>query len=138
MTELHYVLGNILRSDRYGAISSRLGKVKNTIAAIAFSDCELFSNLELTQTVYDLLKPEGADDLPFPLDDTSVCKAVAKAIDKLSANVFSQKPVFLLGDELEAELQGVAALYAEQDMLVQALKMLTDAHIKKAQSYTRK
>ena len=53
--ELEYVVGNILRSTRYGAISSRLGRVKNDLVAIVLSDCELFSNLELTQTVYDLL-----------------------------------------------------------------------------------
>ena len=31
--ELQYVIGNILRSSRYGAISSRLGRVRNTLAA---------------------------------------------------------------------------------------------------------
>jgi CRISPR-associated protein Csc2 len=138
LTELHYVIGNIMRSDRYGAISSRLGKVKNSIVAVAFSDCELFSNLELTQVVYDLLKPEDDDDLPFPLDDVEVNKAVGKAISLLSANVFSQKPVFLQGDALTTELQGVATLYSEQDELVQALKKLTNAHVNKAKSYTRK
>src|SRR3989440_7256617 len=54
--ELQYVIGNVLRSSRYGAISSRLGRVRNTLAAIVFSDTEIFSNLELTQHVYDLLK----------------------------------------------------------------------------------
>ncbi len=54
--ELQYVIGNILRSSRYGAISSRLGRVRNTLAAIVFSDTEIFSNLELTQHVYDILK----------------------------------------------------------------------------------
>ena len=51
--EFRYVLGNILRSTRYGAISSRIGKVQNVLAGVIFSDCELFSNLELTQAVYD-------------------------------------------------------------------------------------
>ena len=67
--ELEYVVGNILRSTRYGAISSRLGRVKNDLAALILSDCELFSNLELTQAVYDLLlvkplatsQPAGSD-----------------------------------------------------------------------------
>ena len=48
-TEIRYVLANVLRSRRYGAISSRLGKMRNTIVGAIFSDCELFSNLELTQ-----------------------------------------------------------------------------------------
>ena len=76
LAELQYVVGNVMRSSRYGAISSRLGKVTNEIVAVAFSDCELFSNLELTQAVYDkLLAPalaEGKDELPFPLADQAV------------------------------------------------------------------
>jgi len=35
--EFRYVLGNILRTTRYGAISSRIGKVKNVLAGVAFS-----------------------------------------------------------------------------------------------------
>src|SRR5438132_1454625 len=53
--ELQYAIGNVLRSSRYGAISSRLGRVRNTLSAIIFSDTEIFSNLELTQAVYDIL-----------------------------------------------------------------------------------
>src|SRR2546421_2680772 len=53
--ELQYVIGNVLRSSRYGAISSRLGRIRNTLTAVVFSDTELFSNLELTQAVYDAL-----------------------------------------------------------------------------------
>src|SRR5579871_1514030 len=72
--ELQYVIGNILRSSRYGAISSRLGRVRNTLAAIVFSDTELFSNLELTQAVYDLLLGDK-DELDFPLSDREVAQA---------------------------------------------------------------
>src|SRR5256714_5837978 len=53
--ELQYAIGNVLRSTRYGAISSRLGRVRNTLSAIIFSATEIFSNLELTQVVYDIL-----------------------------------------------------------------------------------
>src|SRR6266852_4509043 len=53
--ELQYVIGNVLRSQRYGAMSRRQGRIHNTIVAMIFSDTEIFSNLELTQAVYDLL-----------------------------------------------------------------------------------
>ncbi|MBV9709171.1 MAG: type I-D CRISPR-associated protein Cas7/Csc2, partial [Chloroflexi bacterium] len=43
--ELQYVIANVLRSSRYGAISSRMGKIRNSIAAIVLSDTEIFSNL---------------------------------------------------------------------------------------------
>jgi len=121
LPELHYVIGNIMRSERYGAISSRIGKVQNKIVGIVFSDCELFSNLELTQHVYDqLILPDKAE-LPFPLDDAGVEQAVAGSIDSLIAGVFSQKPVILTGETLQKELQGVASLYYEQQELVAAL-----------------
>ncbi len=128
LTELQYVIGNIVRSERYGAISSRLGKVKNKIVAVAFSDCELFSNLELTQATYDRLKPVDKDELPFPLADAAVEQAVSASIDELMQGVFSQKPVLLQGEELQAELQGIAGLYYEQQGLVQALTTLTDGY----------
>lgn len=53
--ELVFVCGNILRSTRYGAISSRIGRIQNTLLAIVFSRMELFSTLELTQAAYDRL-----------------------------------------------------------------------------------
>jgi CRISPR-associated protein Csc2 len=65
--ELVYACGNILRSSRYGAISSRVGRVQNTILAIVFSRAEIFSSLELTQATYDRLAnkehPLHADDV---------------------------------------------------------------------------
>src|SRR6266516_3343214 len=73
--ELQYVIGNILRSSRYGAISSRLGKVRNTLVGIVFSDTELFSDLELTQAVYDTLLGDK-DELDFPLYDHEVFQGV--------------------------------------------------------------
>src|SRR2546425_5613848 len=53
--ELVYACGNILRSSRYGAITSRIGRVQNTLLAIVFSRAEIFSSLELTQATYDRL-----------------------------------------------------------------------------------
>ena len=134
LAELHYVIGNIVRSERYGAISSRIGKIKNTIVAVVFSDCELFSNLELTQEVYDRLKPKDKAELPFPLADDDVEKAVVASLDKLISGVFSQKPVILTGEKLKAELDGVAELYYEQNNLIAALRALTDSY----PSYPRK
>ena len=49
LDEFVYVLGNLLRTTRYGKESSRQGFVRNHLLAIAFSDVELFANLEFTQ-----------------------------------------------------------------------------------------
>src|SRR5260370_20701564 len=107
-----------MRSERYGAISSRIGKVQNKIVGVVFSDCELFSNLELTQHVYDQLKPQDKAELPFPLGDTEVEQAVVASIDSLIASVFSQKPIILTRESLQKELHGVASLYYEQQEFV--------------------
>src|SRR5579875_1110625 len=80
--ELQYVIGNVLRSSRYGAITSRLGRVRNTLAALIFSDTEIFSNLELTQAVYDTLRI-NREALPFPLSDDEVMQAVEDATNRL-------------------------------------------------------
>jgi len=128
LAELQYTIGNIMRSSRYGAISSRLGKVDNQIVAVAFSDCELFSNLELTQAVYDRLKPADDDDLPFPLSDAAVRDAVLAAYDQLIGNVFSRTPVLLQGDALRTELAGVQALYAEPEQIKAILSNLTNSY----------
>lgn len=82
--EIRYVIANILRSRRYGAISSRLGKMRNTLVGVIFSDCELFSNLELTQTVYDQL---GTDNRQFPLNERQVKTEVLSAVNNLSLEV---------------------------------------------------
>ncbi len=101
--ELQYVIGNILRSSRYGAISSRLGKVRNTLAGIVFSDTELFSNLELTQKVYDLLLG-NKDELDFPLYDHEVFQGVQEATDVLLQRLVSRTPVVVRGEILQQAL----------------------------------
>src|SRR5437588_3887055 len=57
-SEFIYVLNNILRTKRYGAQNTRTGTVENVITGIVFADGEIFSNLQLTQAVYDTLPQE--------------------------------------------------------------------------------
>lgn len=110
--ELAYVLGNLLRSTRYGAISSRMGRIRNRVLALVCTDCELFSNLELTQAVYDHLAGAGKEgDLAFPLTDDAVNKAALSALDELLPSVMSRQPLVLRGGELEAVLEEVTAVY---------------------------
>lgn len=54
--ELRYVIGNILLTTRYGAVSSRVGRMENRILGIFGSISELPSSLELVQAVYDALQ----------------------------------------------------------------------------------
>src|SRR6266852_3112561 len=98
--ELQYTIGNVLRSSRYGAISSRLGRVRKTLSAIIFSDTEGFSSLELTQVVYDMLKGTK-EELDFPLLDRDVLQAVQNATNILLARLVGRTPVILRGDVLQ-------------------------------------
>ncbi|MBX3052157.1 MAG: type I-D CRISPR-associated protein Cas7/Csc2 [Caldilineaceae bacterium] len=114
--ELTYVLGNILRSSRYGAISSRVGKVANRLLAICFSDCELYSNLELTQAVWDELKSSKNGEPTLPLTDGEVESAVSNAMDGLRQRVIGNVVTVDAGDlaQLHSELQ---ALYSDEDAI---------------------
>lgn len=56
---LAYVINNLRRSKLYGAQTTRTGRVDNDIVAIIFADGEIFSNLKLTQKVYDLTQGKG-------------------------------------------------------------------------------
>lgn len=118
--ELEYVLGNVARSTRYGAISSRQGRIKNTILAIVFTDCEIFSNLELTQAVYDRLANDG--ELPFPLADAALQSATDGAIDRLLPGVASRAPVVLRGAQLDGVLSELLALFREPAAVAQWLR----------------
>lgn len=123
--ELRYVLGNLLRSARYGAVSSRIGKLRNTLAGVIFSDCELFSNLELTQTVYDLLAHN--DELPFPLHGSDVVQAVQRAAEMLRSDVVGQV-VMLTPDEIAELRRELVALYADEQALAAMLQRMTSGY----------
>ena len=69
--ELRYILGNILLTSRYGAVSSRVGRMENQILGAFGGIAELPSSLELVQAVYDeLSKP-----LEHPLDTETLINA---------------------------------------------------------------
>jgi CRISPR-associated protein Csc2 len=121
--EFGYVLGNILRSARYGAISSRIGKVKNVLASIIFSDCELFSNLELTQAVYDHLS-NGAKEPDFPLRLESVTESVRTTVNALSKQVVGQLTI-LSPEEVNALVEEMTALYNNPQQVKAMLQTAT-------------
>ncbi len=118
--EVRYTLGNVLRTTRYGAISSRIGKVKNVLVGVAFSDCELFSNLELTQAVYDRLKGDS-DELEFPLDVDGVVDAARETARALSQRVVG-RVTWLSDEEVDNLVNELINLYRDEEQLVQILK----------------
>lgn len=113
--EMAYVVGNILRSSRYGAISSRIGKIRNEIVAIVFSTAEVMSTLEWTRQTYDLL---GARE--HPLSRSEVRDRSLAAIDRLSADVPGAKRRMSEG-ELAAFLDEVRVLYEAPEAFLREL-----------------
>lgn len=124
--EFRYVLGNILRSTRYGAVSSRIGKVKNVLSGVVFSDCELFSNLELTQTVYDLLR-NGATEPDFPTSLTAVYDTVQQAVATLSKSVVGQVTI-LPATEVATLTDETIALFNNDEAVIQMLEATTQMY----------
>ena len=54
-----YVLNNVLRTKRYGAQTTRTGRLANHVVGVVFADGEIFSNLKLTQAIYEGLSDSG-------------------------------------------------------------------------------
>lgn len=127
VSELQYVIGNVLRSDRYGAISSRIGKVRNSIAALLLSDAEIFSNLELTQAVYDILLHDQSQ-LEVPLFDTDVQNAVTAATDLLLIRTISRAPLIIRGTALQPIIDDTAALYRDPVQVLDFLQQMTNGY----------
>lgn len=124
--ELRYILGNVLRAARYGAISSRIGKVRNHLIGVSFSDCELFSNLEWAQHTYDLLR--GAEREPdFPLHVTTVSWQARAAAATLRSRVVGRVE-WLDADELGALVQELGALYADGEQVTAMLNRLASSY----------
>jgi CRISPR-associated protein Csc2 len=77
--ELRYALGNILLTSRYGAVSSRVGRMDNQILGIFGGIAELPSSLELVQGVYDRLATDGKV-LEHPFQTESLINATQSVI----------------------------------------------------------
>lgn len=101
-----YVLNNVLRTKRYGAQTTRTGRMHNHIVAIVLADSEIFSNLLFTQALYDALKDKI--NPPDPVDPRSAIDAARTLIPAL-VKQDGVKPVqILVGDELSAFLAEVS------------------------------
>ncbi|NJN86237.1 MAG: type I-D CRISPR-associated protein Cas7/Csc2, partial [Leptolyngbyaceae cyanobacterium SL_7_1] len=66
--EFRYIIGNILLTSRYGAVSSRVGRMENQILGIFGGIAELPSSLELVQAVHDQFTTD-TKSLEHPLDN---------------------------------------------------------------------
>ncbi|MFG6107070.1 type I-D CRISPR-associated protein Cas7/Csc2 [Leptothoe sp. EHU-05/26/07-4] len=124
-----YVLGNLLRTRRYGAQETRTGTVKNHIVGIVFTDGEIFSNLHFTQALYDASK----SDLSAPID--TLCQRATGLIEPLLENEPVRKNQVILGDELTQLLGEVSAIYQDETQLSEKLQTLYEQTTAYATTY---
>jgi CRISPR-associated protein Csc2 len=107
-----YVLGNLLRTSRYGAQETRTGRVENHLVGITFTSGEIFSNLRFAQEMYQRLRDaEKMEHLP--LERGAVLETAAEAVPAL----LGQEPVTqyqtFRGGDLDALLGEVRAIYQD-------------------------
>lgn len=123
--ELIYVIGNILRSKRYGAITSRIGSVKNTLMAIIGSDTELFSTLEWVNRTDTHMQKNGATEHPqSPEQALSAAKA---AITDLTTGICGSY-YNICNEALDGVLNRLNSIYADREQFKTLLKSLTESY----------
>ena len=106
-----YVLGNLMRTRRYGAQESRTGTMTNHIIGIALCDGEIFSNLHFTQAIYDAVK----GDMGKPIDELR--QIAAEIAQTQLANEPILKRQLIFGEQLEELLSEVSGIYQDEAKL---------------------
>src|SRR6266516_3833423 len=130
--EFIYVLNNILRTKRYGAQNTRTGTVENHVTSIVFSDGEIFSNLQLTQAVYDTLSQEQRAKTPLPQ------AAVLEAMDAVVPLLLHEDGLVVQhyeGERLQTLIQEVIQITSSEERLISMLTQANAESNRYAQAY---
>src|SRR6266700_3057135 len=130
--EFIYVLNNVLRTKRYGAQNTRTGTVENHVTGIVFSDGEIFSNLQLTQSVYDALSPEQRAKTPLPQE------AVLEAMKSVTPVLLHEDGLVAQhydGERLQTLIQEVIQITSSEERLISLLTQANEESNRYAQAY---
>lgn len=107
-----YVLNNVLRTKRYGAQTTRTGRLANRIVGAVFADGEIFSNLKLTQAIHDGLGNENET----PLNPAKVVQTA----ESVTAELLEDDGVnyhLLDGESLQQLLSIVKSVMTDEEKL---------------------
>ena len=116
-----YILGNLLRTQRYGAQETRTGRMYNHLIGVIFSNGEIFSNLRFTQAIYDVLHEDGhSDDL---VERSAALAAATKSYETLIAQEPVTRDEVFIGPQAAELQQEVVALYSDAE---QTRKLILD------------
>jgi CRISPR-associated protein Csc2 len=113
-----YVMGNLLRTRRYGAQESRTGTMKNHLIGIVMCDGEIFSNLHFTQALYDALK----GDINAPISDIRI--QASEVVNNLLNDEPVRKSQVIVGEQLEKLVDEVGSLYQDEARLLSTMSTL--------------
>src|SRR6266571_7327544 len=130
--EFIYVLNNVLRTKRYGAQNTRTGTVENHVTGIVFSDGEIFSNLQLTQSVYDALSSEQRAKTPLPQE------AVFEAMESVTPLLLHEDGLVVQhyeGERLQTLIQEVIQITSSEERLISMLTQANAESNRYAQAY---
>ena len=130
--EFIYVLNNILRTKRYGAQNTRTGTVTNRVLGVVFADGEIFSNLHLTQAIYDALPSEQRAKMPLPQE------WVVEAMERVVPELLREDGVVyrhLTGERLQRLLQEVIQITSDEQKLLALLTQANAEANRYAQNY---
>lgn len=128
--EFIYVLNNILRTKRYGAQNTRTGTVENHVTGIVFSDGEIFSNLQLTQSVYDAMPAEQRTPPLAQADVLAAMDAVVPDLLREDGVVFQ----LFAGERLQTLLQEVLQVTSDETRLTAVLTQANEEANRYAQA----
>lgn len=123
--EFVYVLGNVLRTTRYGKEGTRQGFLRNHVLAIAFSDVELFANLEFTQAFYDAFTDDKEINLAGGLALTHFQKHGDQVLERLTGDTAGRLEL-VTGEKLQQILKDVRDLNRNEERLAAFLRNLSD------------
>jgi CRISPR-associated protein Csc2 len=122
--EFVYVLSNVLRTSRYGKEGTRQGFLRNHVLAVAFSDVELFANLEFTQAFYDaFVADEDVNLAGSGLSLAHFQKHAEKVIQQLTGDLAGRLKL-VTGNDLKVVLDDVRKLNQDEAQFAGFLRSL--------------
>lgn len=121
-----YVLNNVLRAKRYGAQTTRTGRVHNHVVAVALTDGEIFSNLLLTQRLYDVLQEKEAFHAPDPVGPEIALETAGQLVPDLLRQEGVTVDQLLVGKDLEVLLDEMRTLSADEEGIQELLSNAFD------------
>jgi len=120
-----YILGNLLRTERYGAQETRTGRMHNHLIGVVFSNGEIFSNLRFTQGMYDVLRAgKHTEDL---LERGAALSAALETYQTLIQQEPVTHDIAFIGPEADTLRAEVTVLYSNGQQSAELLRTLDTA-----------